>query len=81
MSTNYKNEVYYLALSRYSEFFGSEYSSYYVFECDSSGKVCSKIKDIGLLCCDYSGDQLLVSGDKLILDRGSEQIQILPAVN
>src|SRR5262249_11251205 len=78
MSINYQNKVYHLALSTYTEKFGESYPSYYVFECDSLGKICSKIKDVLLISSDTRSDHLVVVDNKLILDRGFEQIQILP---
>ena len=81
MSINYQNKVYHLARSTYSEGYGEAWSSYYIFECDSLGKICSKIKDIGLISRPDVNAKLVVSNDKLILDRGFEKIQILPAVN
>lgn len=81
VSINYQDKGYHLASSTYSEGFGEAWSSYYIFECDSLGKICSKIKEIGLQSQPDGDTKLVVSDNKLLLDRGFEQIQILPATN
>lgn len=81
MSVQYQGKVYQLAYTTYQSMMDEDPSAYYIFECDSSGRTCSKIDAIGLLCCDFDNVRLIVSDNKLILDRGSEQTQILPAVN
>jgi len=81
MSITYQNKIYQLALSAYVKPFAEEYPSYYIFECDTLGKICSKIKDVGLAWRPDANGQLVVSNNKLTLDSGFGQTQILPAVN
>lgn len=81
MSTQYQGKVYHLAVTHYSQPFDQSYPIYGVFECDDIGKICSRIREISALVYGDMNDQLIVSDNKLILDRGFEEIQILPAVN
>ncbi len=81
MSVQFHDRVYQLAFGTYSaEYVDMGASAYYIFVCDSSGNVCSKIREVARFR-DETDDHLVVSDDKLMLDRGFEQIQILPAVN
>lgn len=79
MSVNYRGNAYHLASYQSVAFLAPVSVSYYVFQCDSAGNTCSKIFEV----VDSLLDQinLIISDNKLLLDRGFEQIQILPATN
>jgi hypothetical protein len=79
MSVTYQDHVYHLAFYKHDVVMDSGSSSYYIFECDTSGNKCSKIfDDVG---GEGSPSKLLVSDKKLIYESPNYTYQILPAVN
>jgi hypothetical protein len=81
MSAQYQGKIYQLAVGDYSKPFDISFPTYYVFECDEAGRMCSLIQHLSILVYDSDDDQLIMSDNKLILDRKFAQIQILPMGN
>ena len=79
MTSQYKGKTYQLTLATYTIPLDVSLFVDFVFECDLSGRICSELSKSN--SSDIKTDHLSISNDRLMLDQGLREIQILPAIN